>query len=127
MIEAAAITMDGIQDPAERIFECALAQLQSPPEHCIFVGDDPRWDQAGAEGVDMEAVLIDRLGEMNQTRMRTIRRLCELLPGIRWYARCWRSSLPWEFRGQHTWLLKPGWDYDANVGGVGGRVDASRG
>ena len=50
----------GWRKPARQIFEHALGRLGAMPAQCVFVGDDPRWDVAGPEGVGMEAILIDR-------------------------------------------------------------------
>jgi putative hydrolase of the HAD superfamily len=50
----------GWRKPAPQIFELARQQLQVRPEECLFVGDRPRWDVAGARAVGMEALLIDR-------------------------------------------------------------------
>lgn len=50
----------GWRKPARPIFEHVLAQLQAEPRHCLFVGDEPRWDLDGPRSMGMEAVLIDR-------------------------------------------------------------------
>jgi putative hydrolase of the HAD superfamily len=50
----------GWRKPASPIFERALERLQVEPQHCLFVGDDPRWDLVGPRALGMEAILIDR-------------------------------------------------------------------
>lgn len=50
----------GIHKPDRRIFDHAAALLGVENEKCLFVGDDPEADVAGALGAGMEAVWIDR-------------------------------------------------------------------
>ena len=50
----------GWRKPARQIFEHALDRLGATPDRCVFVGDHPRWDVVGPQGVGMEAGLIDR-------------------------------------------------------------------
>ena len=50
----------GWRKPARQIFELALKQIRIEPQDCLFVGDHPEWDVAGAEAVGMQAILIDR-------------------------------------------------------------------
>jgi len=60
-LDAAVFCTDvGWRKPAPAIFQLALAQLQVEPRDCLFVGDDPRWDQAGPEALGMETCLIER-------------------------------------------------------------------
>jgi putative hydrolase of the HAD superfamily len=68
----------GWRKPARQIFEFTLEKLQALLQHCIFVGDDPRWDLVGPRAVGMEAVLIDRRGTMHDTGENSIRNLHEL-------------------------------------------------
>lgn len=49
----------GIHKPDPRIFHHAAQCLGAEPGKCLFVGDDPRSDIAGARGVGMEAVWLD--------------------------------------------------------------------
>ena len=74
----------GWRKPERRIFEFTLEKLQARPEHCVFVGDDPRWDLVGPREVGIEAVLIDRQGTMQDSNERFINTLYELLdwPGL---------------------------------------------
>jgi putative hydrolase of the HAD superfamily len=53
----------GWRKPARQIFDYVLARLSAAADRCLFVGDDPRWDLAGPQGVGMRAVIIDRSGE----------------------------------------------------------------
>ncbi|MHB0876755.1 MAG: HAD family hydrolase [Anaerolineae bacterium] len=54
----------GWRKPDRRPFEQALSRLGLPATECLFVGDDPRWDTIGALGCGIDAVLIDRTGNM---------------------------------------------------------------
>jgi putative hydrolase of the HAD superfamily len=53
----------GYRKPDVRAFELVLSRLDLPPERCLFVGDDPRWDVAGGRDAGMDVALIDRHGE----------------------------------------------------------------
>jgi putative hydrolase of the HAD superfamily len=68
----------GWRKPARQIFEFTLEKLQALPQHCIFVGDDPRWDLVGPRAVAIEAVLIDRRGAMQDAGEEPIKNLYEL-------------------------------------------------
>lgn len=68
----------GWRKPARQIFEFTLEKLQVLPQHCIFVGDDPRWDLVGPRAVGIEAVLIDRSEAMQDTGEEPIKNLYEL-------------------------------------------------
>lgn len=50
----------GIHKPDRRIFDHAAACLGVPNAQCLFVGDDPNSDVAGALGAGMEVVWLDR-------------------------------------------------------------------
>ncbi len=52
----------GWRKPARPPFELLVNTLGVRPEECLFVGDEPRWDLAGAEGAGLPAVLLDRTG-----------------------------------------------------------------
>jgi putative hydrolase of the HAD superfamily len=56
----------GWRKPAPQIFEHVLDLAGVPPEACLFVGDDPRWDTLGAHNAGMRALLIDREGELTE-------------------------------------------------------------
>jgi HAD superfamily hydrolase (TIGR01509 family) len=68
----------GWRKPAKQIFEFALVKLRASPQQCIFVGDHPRWDAAGARAAGIEAVLIDRRGTIRDDGENPIRNLHEL-------------------------------------------------
>jgi putative hydrolase of the HAD superfamily len=68
----------GWRKPARQIFDHALARLQVPPERCVFVGDDPRWDLVGPRALGMQAVLIDRWGTAGASDEPVISNLSEL-------------------------------------------------
>lgn len=67
----------GIRKPAKEIFKYALNKLGTSPDNCVFVGDDPRWDIVGPQGVGMKAILIDR--GANDSGIPSIQNLYELL------------------------------------------------
>lgn len=50
----------GWRKPAKQIFEYTLERLQAPPQDCVFVGDDPRWDIVGPRNVGITPIIIDR-------------------------------------------------------------------
>jgi putative hydrolase of the HAD superfamily len=68
----------GWRKPSERIFEFTLNSLNTTPDRCIFVGDDPRWDIAGPNAVGIKAILIDRNGMYQNTEERRVSNLSEL-------------------------------------------------
>ena len=55
----------GFHKPDRRIFDHAAALLGVPNEQCLFVGDDPKSDIAGALSAGMQALWIDRLESEN--------------------------------------------------------------
>lgn len=55
----------GIHKPDRRIFDHAAAMLGVSNEECLFVGDDPDSDVAGALSAGMEVVWLDRWGREN--------------------------------------------------------------
>ena len=68
----------GYEKPDSRTYYAALEPLDVDPERALHVGDQPRSDVAGARGVGMGAVLIDRYGRHNGTDIPTVRTLTEL-------------------------------------------------
>jgi putative hydrolase of the HAD superfamily len=68
----------GWRKPARQIFEFALEKLRVSRQECVFVGDDPRWDLAGAQAIGMEAILIDRGGGLSKAGTGPIGSLGEL-------------------------------------------------
>jgi putative hydrolase of the HAD superfamily len=67
--------------PDPDVFKYAIDKLEVKPEETIFVGDNVEVDYKGAENAGVHALLIDRT-EKQQTDLRTIRNLKELLPLI---------------------------------------------
>lgn len=68
----------GWRKPASPIFERALELLGADPQDCLFVGDDPRWDLAGARAVGIPAILLDRRGGTAGVEEGSIQNLHEL-------------------------------------------------
>lgn len=54
---------EGFEKPDSRLFELALDRLGLPPDQVLHVGDNPVDDLAGALGVGMGALLVDRSGQ----------------------------------------------------------------
>jgi putative hydrolase of the HAD superfamily len=52
----------GFQKPDPRAFETLAARLGMEPAACLFVGDNPEHDVAGARSAGMQAALVDRYG-----------------------------------------------------------------
>jgi len=50
----------GWRKPAAPIFGQACELLRTAPDNCLFVGDHPRWDVAGARQAGMQAVQLCR-------------------------------------------------------------------
>jgi putative hydrolase of the HAD superfamily len=50
----------GWRKPAKQIFQYTLHRLKVPPQQCVFVGDDPRWDVVGPSAVGIDPIPIDR-------------------------------------------------------------------
>ena len=69
----------GWRKPATQIFDHVLRLAGEPAEACLFVGDDPRWDTLGAHNAGMQALLIDREGELTDDDGPRIKRLEEVL------------------------------------------------
>lgn len=53
----------GVHKPDRRVFDYAAQKLGLANEDCVFVGDNPDGDIAGALGAGMEAVWIDVWGD----------------------------------------------------------------
>lgn len=53
----------GVHKPDRRVFDLATSRLGVANEDCVFVGDNPDADIAGALGAGMEAVWIDVWGD----------------------------------------------------------------
>jgi HAD superfamily hydrolase (TIGR01549 family) len=52
----------GWRKPSARIFEAALARLAVPARDCLFVGDRPEIDVAGAKGAGIDAAWLNPAG-----------------------------------------------------------------
>lgn len=72
----------GIPKPAPRIFQMALARLESNAESTIMVGDSWASDVLGARGVGMRALWLNRYDEAcpDPTLATEIRHLAEIPP-----------------------------------------------
>lgn len=68
----------GWRKPARQIFELTLEKMDSTPDRCLFVGDDPRWDVIGPKSVGIEAVLIQRKEDPDSLMTNAIRSLQEI-------------------------------------------------
>lgn len=68
----------GWRKPASPIFERALDLLGADPQDCFFVGDDPRWDLAGARAAGIPPILLDRRGRTAGVEEGSIQNLHEL-------------------------------------------------
>ncbi|WP_416394145.1 MULTISPECIES: HAD family hydrolase [unclassified Curtobacterium] len=68
----------GVQKPDARAFHVLADELGVPATACLFVGDDPVRDVAGARSVGMHAVLVDRrTGDPSGLRARVLTALGE--------------------------------------------------
>jgi putative hydrolase of the HAD superfamily len=86
MVDGAVFCRDvGWRKPAKQIFEFALQKLNTSPQNCVFVGDNPQWDLVGPEAVGIAAILIDRQGAVKDPKSRPIRNLHELPGRLRFY------------------------------------------
>ena len=72
----------GWRKPARQVFELALEMMDSTPDQCLFVGDNPKWDVIGPESVGIEAVLIQREEGPNNLVTNTIGSLQEIFEKI---------------------------------------------
>jgi HAD superfamily hydrolase (TIGR01549 family) len=68
----------GYEKPDPRTYYAALDPLQVDPARAVHVGDQPRSDVAGALGVGMGAVLLDRYDRHNGSEIPTVNSLTEL-------------------------------------------------
>jgi FMN phosphatase YigB (HAD superfamily) len=69
----------GWRKPARQIFEHVFDAMQIDRQQCILIGDDPRWDKAGAEAAGIPWLLIDRDGEDDAHTMTSLLHLSERL------------------------------------------------
>jgi putative hydrolase of the HAD superfamily len=60
-VDAAVFCVDvGHRKPHPAAIEEALRQLMVPKHEAVFVGDDPRWDVAGAQRAGVQPILLSR-------------------------------------------------------------------
>ena len=77
----------GWRKPARPLFRAALNHFGCRAEDCLFVGDDPRWDERGARRAGITPLLIDRDGAAARTERAALRSLADLEPILqRWPA-----------------------------------------
>lgn len=69
----------GVEKPDPRIFYRAIDEAGHPPESILYVGDNPDDDVAGAQGVGLDVVLIDRFDRGSGVDCPIIQSLTELL------------------------------------------------
>jgi putative hydrolase of the HAD superfamily len=76
----------GMEKPHPRIFMAALKRVGAAPEEVVHVGDQIRSDVMGAQGVGMQAVLIDRSGygpdAVDCPKIASLSELSQLLEGL---------------------------------------------
>lgn len=53
----------GRRKPDPMVYRYAMEVAGTPPESCLFVGDNPVWDVEGPERVGIRSVLLDRRAE----------------------------------------------------------------
>jgi putative hydrolase of the HAD superfamily len=68
--------------PDPNFFRYVLNKLKVKPEEAIYVGDELEADYKGAENVGMHALLIDRKEKHQQSDLKTIKNLKEILSHI---------------------------------------------
>ncbi len=69
----------GFEKPDPRIFEIAVQRAGCPREEILYVGDSPHDDVAGARGVGLDAILLDRFDLFPEVDCDRIHSLTELL------------------------------------------------
>ena len=69
----------GWRKPAKPIFRYTLNKMRVDPSHCIFIGDDPRWDIIGPKNIGIDAILINRKGVKYSAKYKVINSLEEIL------------------------------------------------
>lgn len=76
----------GMEKPHPPIFMAALTRVGAAPEEVVHVGDQIRSDVLGAQGVGMQAVLIDRSGygpdDVDCVKISSLSELSQLLEGM---------------------------------------------
>lgn len=72
----------GYEKPDPRTYYAALEPLQIEPARALHIGDQPKSDVVGAQGVGMSAVLLDRYERHNGIDVPTVNSLTELAEKI---------------------------------------------
>jgi len=63
-IDASVFCRDvGRRKPDPMVYAHAMEVAGTPPERCLFVGDNPVWDVEGPQGMGIRSVLLDRRAE----------------------------------------------------------------
>lgn len=62
----------GVQKPSREAFEILAEKLDVAPSECLFIGDNPRQDIAGARAAGMQAKLIERYREGSESLAETV-------------------------------------------------------
>jgi putative hydrolase of the HAD superfamily len=79
-VDATVFCMDvGWRKPHRAPFDRALSLLGVAPGEAIFVGDDPRWDVAGALNAGLQAALVGSSAESTSSDVASILRLADAL------------------------------------------------
>jgi HAD superfamily hydrolase (TIGR01509 family) len=79
-VDAAVFCMDvGWRKPHRAPFDRALSLLDVEPAEAIFVGDDHRWDVAGALNAGLQAVLLGSPAEPGLPGPPSIQRLSDVM------------------------------------------------
>ena len=68
----------GWRKPAPQILELAIHRVAAPTAECVLIGDGPRRDVAGAQAVDMDVVLLDRINAFPSCTVPRLQQLKEL-------------------------------------------------
>ncbi len=71
----------GCEKPDERIFRMAIDHAEAPVDRILYIGDYPEEDILPAEGVGLDALLIDRYEKYGRYRLPSIRNLTDV-PGL---------------------------------------------
>ena len=75
----------GFAKPDPRILHVALAALDTPARHAVYVGDDPTTDGAAARAAGVRFVWMENgraaAGRLPRVRVRSLRELNQLLGG----------------------------------------------
>jgi putative hydrolase of the HAD superfamily len=79
-VDATVLCVDvGWRKPHRASFDRALSLLSVAPNDAIFIGDDHRWDVAGALNCGLQAVLLESTAEPTLSGVASISRLADVL------------------------------------------------